>query len=149
MKKILLVSDSHGNRNKLENLVMTGKFDFVLFAGDGLKDIEPLDDEEFNIVKVAGNCDIFSTEARTRIVNIEGVKFLLTHGHLFNAKRCFSELVGKAKEVGEKVVCFGHTHTQLETIEEEITLINAGAFAYGHYVIIEVNDGEIINIIKK
>lgn len=149
MKKILLVGDSHGNKGALENLIITGGFDYVFFAGDGIRDLDWLDEDEYNIIKVVGNCDMFSSEAGTRVINIEGVKFLLTHGHLFNAKRSLIGLVNEARAINANVVCFGHTHTPLETIKNGILLLNAGTFAYGHYAVIEVNTGKVIKVTKE
>lgn len=148
MKKILVVSDSHGSKSALENLIIENSFDYVFFLGDGIRDLEWLDEQDYDIYKVAGNCDYFSTEAKTRIVNIDGLRILLTHGDLFNVKLCRSTILTEAKSKNIDIVCFGHTHNQIDEIEEGIRFLNPGAFKNGHYMILELKNKHEISINK-
>lgn len=147
MKRILILSDSHGNKDSVENLIMGYKFDCVFFLGDGIKDFEWLNEEEYNIIKVAGNCDYFSTESKVRVEVVDGIRILLTHGDLFGVKYSICNLLKEAKLKNIDVVCFGHTHNQIDEIEDNIRLLNPGAFKNGHYMILEIDKSQL-NTIK-
>ena len=137
MIKICLISDSHGNRRKVEDLVVTGEFDYVFFMGDGLRDFDNID--ETILKKVCGNCDFFSHEAITQFATINGVKIMITHGHEFKAKLTPLLMVEKAKQNNCNIVCYGHTHNQKVEEIDGITLINPGAFKYGNYAILNID----------
>ena len=142
MKRILILSDSHGSKSSVENLIMGEKFDCVFFLGDGIKDFEWLDEEEYNIIKVAGNCDYFSTEAKVRVEVVEGVRILITHGDLFGVKHSRLNILKEAKLKNIDIACFGHTHNQIDEVEEGIRFLNPGAFKNGHYMILEIDKSQ-------
>ncbi len=134
MTQIIVLSDSHGNKKKLENLLINTKYDYVFFLGDGLGDLENFN--ETNIKKVCGNCDYFSTEAVTRYENIEGFKIMLTHGHDFKSKFTKSLMLENAKNNACDIVCSGHTHKQGMEYVDGILFLNGGAFKHNQYAIL-------------
>lgn len=142
--KICVLSDSHGKKKSVFTLLWENKYDFVFYLGDGLKDME--DFEENKVIKVAGNCDIFETAPFTQTVNVDGIKFLLTHGHMFKAKFSDVGLVKVANEMGASVVCYGHTHKQKNEVVDGVTLINPGAFKNGEYAEITTTNGKILKV---
>ena len=146
MMKICLLSDSHGNRRKVEDLIVSNEFDYVFFMGDGLRDFDNID--ETILKKVCGNCDFFSQEAVTQFVTINGVKIMITHGHEFKAKLTPLLMVEKAKQNNCNIVCYGHTHVQKYDIVDEIGVLNPGAFSNFKggkrtYAVIEVDNKKI------
>jgi len=147
--KICLISDSHGNRLKVENLLLNNKFDYVFFMGDGLKDFENIE-EIINLKKVSGNCDFFSFEAITQFTNVEGFKIMQTHGHEFRAKLTPFLMLEKAKNNYCDIVCFGHTHKQMSEKIEGILFINPGAFKNGEYavLILQKNEEPKVELLK-
>ena len=149
MVKICLISDSHGNRLKVENLLLNNKFDYVFFMGDGLKDFENIE-EIINLKKVSGNCDFFSFEAITQFTNVEGFKIMQTHGHEFRAKLTPLLMLEKAKNNYCDIVCFGHTHKQMSEKIEGILFINPGAFKNGEYavLILQKNEEPKVELLK-
>ena len=68
--KILVLSDSHGRKQKVEDLISSTPHDLIFFLGDGMGDFSKYDK---NIYKVSGNCDFFSPEAVIRIENISNI----------------------------------------------------------------------------
>lgn len=107
MIKICLLSDSHGSRNKVEDLITSSNFDYVFFMGDGVRDFEYIDSTILK--KVCGNCDFFCDEPITQFANFEGFKIMLTHGHDFKAKLTMGLMLEKAKQNYCDIVCYGHT----------------------------------------
>lgn len=143
MKKVVLISDSHGNKKGIEKLLKERKFNFLLFAGDGVRDVENITTPIF---KVAGNCDIFSEESLEEVVCVEGVRILLTHGHLYKAKYTLLGLVNEANKRNCKIVCFGHTHQKTQENLNGVLLLNAGAFKQGNALEIIIDKGDIVNL---
>ena len=129
--KILLISDSHGRKSAVEDLICSENCDLVFFLGDGVRDVEDID--ESIIKKVSGNCDLFSFEAITRFEIVDGFKIMLTHGHQYKAKQGLETLALNAINNNCQIVIFGHTHTQTIEKIDDILLINPGAFKYGQY----------------
>ena len=147
MKKIIVISDTHGCKNRVEEIVENERFDYLFFLGDGLKDLERY--EQKNIIKVAGNCDIFSAEAKQRVVVIENLKFMLTHGHLYKVKLGLGAIINEAVTSDINIVCYGHTHTQDYQNIDNIIYLNPGSLFNGCYMELCVQNGQIINIITK
>lgn len=145
--KILLISDSHGNKKTLSEFLQKSTYDFAFFLGDGVRDIEVFDE---NIVKrVCGNCDFFSSEAVTRFENMANKKIMLTHGHNYRAKLTTSLMLEKAKQNFCDIVCFGHTHIQSSQTLDGILFVNPGAFKNGDYAVLEIDQNGTTSTLLK
>ena len=133
--KLILVSDSHGNKAGIDRIFNTLQFDYLFFMGDGLGDIGDYSYLE-NVYMVCGNCDFFSKEVVEREIEISGYKIFMTHGHKYGVKMGLSKLIEKAKEIGANIVFYGHTHIQKVEKIDGIYFINPGKFfkdASGRY----------------
>jgi len=145
--KILIISDTHGNKNIVENIVKQYNYDYLFFLGDGLADFSNIIKNK-NIIYVKGNRDLFSNAPLEKIVEINGLRFLLTHGNTYNVKNDFSKLIKIAKQLNANYVFFGHTHQYfLETIDN-VTLLNPGSLAktrggQGTFVIMDINNHKV------
>lgn len=148
MTHIIVLSDSHGNKKRVEKLLSSVSHDMVFFLGDGLNDFNDID--ELNIKKVCGNCDLFSNEALTRYENIEGFKVMLTHGHEYKSKFTKLLLLENAKNNYCDIVCSGHTHKQGQEFIDGILFLNPGAFKNGEYAIItlEKNKTPVVQLLS-
>lgn len=126
MKKIVVISDTHRNKQALAKLAdIMFESDYVFHLGDCYDDFMDyayaLKEKAF---QVHGNCDWGSD---TEIVTeIEGHKILATHGHEYGVKQTRDNLYRRAKELGCDLVFYGHTHVaEIETVKG-ITFINPG-----------------------
>ena len=124
MKSYVVFSDIHGDvyAKKILQKYVEGS-DGAFFAGDGISGLNDFTKKTFYAVK--GNCDLIGEEEK--IIEIDGVKILLTHGHLYGVKSSYLRLIYRAKELGVNVVIFGHTHLPLIMQEEEVLLLNPGS----------------------
>ncbi len=127
MKTILVVSDSHGNDEALKELINNTQFDYMFFLGDKLADLENIDAK--NIYKVKGNWDFGKNEPLSQIVEVEGVKFFVMHGHTFGVRFGMGYLIKEAEKEGVDVVCYGHTHNADNSNINGIMYLNPGAFS--------------------
>ncbi len=148
MYRILVFGDSHGNCDYMEKVIENIPCDLVVHLGDNLRDIENLTyiypETKFEYVR--GNCDFSSDEAATKVVEAEGLKILITHGHLFGVKASEYELRKYGAEIGADCILYGHTHQAKWDCEDGIPILNPGSGAYRgeeSYGVIEIEDGEI------
>lgn len=145
MKKILILSDTHGNIRTLEKLTGIMKdADLIFHLGDYQKDIQLYKEFSNKIYSVKGNCDGGGKDLE---LDVEGVKILLTHGDKYSVKSTLTKLFFKAKEQGFSLVCFGHTHQALIEENDGIMFINPGSlseYGYKSYCYCVIHQGKIV-----
>ena len=147
--KILFISDVHGVPSTLSAALEKGAalgYDRLVLLGDllyhgprnGVPDfydpvkvaalLNPLKDR---IVAVRGNCDAevdqmmleFPMMADYQVLEADGEKFFLTHGHLFNEDRIPPLGMGT-------VLCHGHTHiAERKILACGLTIFNPGSIS--------------------
>lgn len=78
----------------------------------------------FHVVK--GNSDTHSPGETEKILTVENIKILITHGHKYHVKEGLSLLKKYATEFEADLVLFGHTHGAAIVKEGNITLMNPG-----------------------
>jgi putative phosphoesterase len=144
--KILVVSDSHGAKEKLLTLFYEQDVNAVIFLGDGLRDAQYLSDRSgaVTVYRVVGNCDGYCPDALERqLLKLGGKNIFFTHGHLYGAKLGTAGLLNVGKNIGADVVLFGHTHRQFYEKQDGIILANPGSLFSGKYGILEIQNGQI------
>lgn len=145
--KILVLSDSHGNCDKMRQAIEKEKPDHVFHLGDHSDDAQILRREypTLPIVSVRGNCDWADRITQESAQGVyDGVSIWAVHGHLFGVKSGLLRLYLAAKEKAARVVLFGHTHCPYCEERDGIWLMNPGSCAYGtvtNYGLIEISDG--------
>lgn len=143
--RILVFSDSHRDIEScikvINNIVGV---DMVLHAGDHISDAKELCRmfPEIAFEYVPGNCD-FSSDDSDVVVEAQGKKIFLTHGHGYSVKYddTFSELYNKAESLGCDCAVFGHTHQSLCDPRRKVLLLNPGSIKNGTYGVIEIENG--------
>jgi len=126
MKTIVVFSDSHGIPLPSKLLEVAKESDYVFFLGDGLGGLgDILLNKGFHAVR--GNCDAYCGFPDEELVQVENVKFLLTHGHNYHVKSDRLYLCYRAQEVGASVALYGHTHFADEETEGGVLLLNPGS----------------------
>jgi len=125
--RILLISDSHGNKKAIDKLFDSEKFDYLFFLGDGLGDIGCYDCLD-NVICVSGNCDFFSSVPNERLLKIGDFKILATHGNKYGVKSSLNKLIEKSKMEGVNFVFFGHTHRPTIEMINGVYYVNPGSF---------------------
>lgn len=110
--KILVFSDSHGKGERMRKIIEKSDADTVLFLGDGLREFEPLRSifTDKLMISVKGNCDLFDGNPEERELTLDGVRFLMLHGHTRGVKGGTGALEGYGKRIGAHVILYGHTH---------------------------------------
>ncbi len=118
---ILVISDSHGRREKIEEAIerQIQKPAAVIFLGDGLRDMMYADTGDIPIYRVSGNCDmggLFSDNGvlTEQTVEICAKRIFMTHGHRYGVKSALTPLISEAVKREADIVLFGHTHEGFE-----------------------------------
>lgn len=124
--RFLITSDVHGRLDLLEEVIKKHPdVDHHLNAGDMV--LSPQRYEKHHIITVKGNNDYGVDLPYLRILDVSGLKIMLTHGHLEYVKFGLERLKLNAKIHHVDLVIFGHTHERYLMKEEFITFINPGA----------------------
>lgn len=131
--KILLISDSH-NSPKLADFLNSNKEKEIICLGDFIINKELLD--KYNVTYVMGNCDRYSKPLEN-VIDINGLKAFITHGHKYNVKNSLDRIYYKTLEENCRLGIFGHTHQQFFADVNGIALINPGAFINDEYAVID------------
>lgn len=129
MTKIIILSDIHINTVPLKKISgILAESDYVIFLGDGIGSMYPyknlLGDR---LIMVKGNCDMFSRIDDETVLDIDGFKIFITHGHKYRVKASLDDLLYKAKEINADIVLYGHTHMPYTEYLDGHMLVNPGS----------------------
>ncbi|MBD1381164.1 metallophosphoesterase family protein [Metabacillus arenae] len=125
--KALIMSDSHGLTEEVQLIKERhqGEVDAVFHCGDSELPLCEPTLEKIHIVM--GNCDYDQKLPEEIIVDIKGVRFFVTHGHLHNVKSTLMNVKYRAEETNAQVVCFGHSHIAGVDYIDGILFLNPGS----------------------
>ena len=133
---VLVLSDSHGNKRLVYQLLRSHPLvRYLLFCGDGLADVADIEEDfpTVTVYAVRGNCDVFSRfdAEEEQLVEIDGVRILLMHGHAYRVKENLDAAASHAAHLGADLLLFGHTHLPHEEYREihsrQLCLFNPGS----------------------
>jgi len=130
--KVIVFSDSHGQTNELLEIISKYQdIDKIIHLGDLVKDAERLQYEypDIEMICIAGNNDWYSKEPTERLIELCGIKFLISHGDYYGVKNGLVKITQRAKQLGAEAVLFGHTHVPFEGYEGDVLLINPGSIS--------------------
>lgn len=152
--RILVTSDTHGDFFSLNQAINEQKTaEVIIHCGDSKDEVEQIKEiyPQKAIYAVRGNCDFCSPFNPTELINIEGKKIFITHGHLYNAKMTLYNLCCAAREQGADIVVFGHTHNAISEYDNGLYILNPGSL-HGYnasYAYIDITDkGIMTNIVR-
>ncbi|MCD8382563.1 MAG: YfcE family phosphodiesterase [Clostridiales bacterium] len=146
--KLLIFSDSHGNKTNMCNVLERERPDMVFHLGDGRGDILAVlaEHPEIELHSVAGNCDWRCRWRTEELVTVCGLRIFLTHGHEYTVKSGYSRLFAAGRRQEADILLAGHTHVACVRQEGGILLMNPGAVGnspHPSYGILELEGGLI------
>ncbi|MBO4939939.1 MAG: metallophosphoesterase [Clostridia bacterium] len=135
MKKILIISDTHGALRAVDGMIpFLRENDYLIHLGDGAGDLRVLWDLfPERIYQCAGNCDGISPAPEQDVLEVEGVRIFYCHGHQYGVKDDLQALANAAKKRDCQIALYGHTHKPNATEIDGVTLLNPGALRYPVY----------------
>lgn len=152
MKLYLVISDTHGDFFTAQRIIAQySQIDGVIHLGDYLKDALILKKyfPQYEHILVPGNCDYASDFPAEKVLEAEGKKVWLTHGHNYSVKSGTGRLESKAIREGYDAVLFGHTHIPCLKRVSTLLLLNPGSLSQPRglsgptYALLEVSKGDI------
>ena len=143
--KLLVFSDSHGVLPYMESAVRLHHPDWVLHLGDCVKDFTALQSlfPSLPMEHVPGNCDYGADGPFTKLLELEGVRIMMTHGHRYGVKSGYLGVLCAAREQQADILLFGHTHYAECFQEGPLWVMNPGAAGQGSYGIITLSQDGI------
>ncbi len=147
--RLIVVSDSHGRREPIERLYRQYPNDGVIHLGDHISDAQWMRErtQGHPVYAVKGNCDPFEEGQEELILELDGKKILICHGHRYGVKSGLGQLLAAAKAKGVDGVFFGHTHQPLMERREGLLVLNPGSLKMGDYAIIEIEAGKLKGVL--
>lgn len=147
--QLLIVSDSHGERDALEQLRerYTDEVDIMIHCGDS--ELQADDAALAGYSVVAGNCDLDTCFSEELTVNVNGTNIFVAHGHKHQIYASLLPISLRAKEYEAKYVFFGHTHMLGAEMVDGVLFLNPGSISLPRggneksYAIIEENEKEL------
>src|SRR5699024_8369598 len=100
--KVVVVSDSHGLKEELQTIQKRHDADLFIHCGDS--ELEESDPVLAGYEVVKGNCDWFGTFREETELELGGLRFYATHGHLYDVKRSLQKITYRALEVDAHIV---------------------------------------------
>lgn len=144
--RYLVFSDSHRKPEPMIRVAEAIPCNGFLFLGDGLSDLAELT-YRFpyrDLCAVRGNNDWFEQEPDTRILDCDGTRIFLCHGHTLNVRAGTDVLCFTAKRNGCTAALFGHTHIAVCREENGLLLLNPGSIRdSGTFGILDVKKGMV------
>lgn len=133
MFRLLVVSDTHGDRRALQAAIdAQPEAALLVHLGDGAADLTAVSEFcSIRNVQVAGNCDLASPYPDDAEFKFGGQTFFAAHGHRYGVKHDLYRFACAARSRGARVALFGHTHQALTLYDDGLYLINPGSLGHG------------------
>ena len=152
--RIVVLSDSHKNVGRLFAAVERhlDKADLYIFLGDGEDDFDAVIDAYPHIKyeRVCGNCDWYSNYPDKMEIEFAGKRIFFSHGHPYNVKFGYENIIAEAKRRNADIVLFGHTHNQYTEYLDGLYIMNPGSVGMnGDYGVIDITPKGDIMLIKE
>ena len=156
--RAIVLSDSHGNTASLDMAVSAvgeKNIDMIIFLGDIARDAEYLEMLYFpiRVVSVLGNNDFIRQGDYERVIDFDGHKIFICHGHTLSVNYGTEKLESIARQKGCRAALYGHTHqNKLEKKEDGFIILNPGSTSRprgtkASYAVLESGNGKLSAVI--
>ena len=151
--RILAVSDSHGETEELRWLFDEirreyGAMDIFIHCGDGSTDLRRIQPYLLKnnpgavMYTVSGNCDLGNDLPSDLILEFDGTRIFVTHGHRYGVKTSLDDLDRKASSERCSLALYGHTHIANWEMKS-VLLVNPGSAIKGRAAMISLENGNV------
>lgn len=146
--RILVLSDSHGCVEPMEQCVERVQPQVILHLGDCVRDAQRLEERypQIPLLGVPGNCDYGGLDQPERLTELGGVRILMMHGHTRRVKSGPMAAIYAARECGADILLFGHTHQPVVDRSGDFWVMNPGGIGPSvrrTYGVITLEDGKV------
>ncbi len=124
-----MISDTHGDRYAIMRaLHALPDVEAWIHLGDVVSDAKTIAAQTaVPVYYVRGNCDYDFSVPAEDVVELDGVRILLCHGHQLGVRYDRTRLFYKAEECGCALALYGHTHVSMLEASGSILALNPGS----------------------
>ncbi|MBO4591201.1 MAG: metallophosphoesterase [Eubacterium sp.] len=131
IKKILILSDSHGNSSYVRTAIEREKPDMLIHLGDvqgNTDEIRKWLGDSVPAVFIEGNCDRYGGKdlKAVSVFELNGHRFFCTHGHRQGVSLGIQNLIYTAMVNECDIALYGHTHVPLDDTYEGFGDVGGG-----------------------
>lgn len=149
MMKICVLSDNHRDAAMMKQIIeRESDSELFIHCGDSQMDMDNA--EIKRCVCVRGNTD-HTPFLQEQLIELEGCKVLVSHGHLYGIDFTTREIVESARLQQATLVLHGHTHIPRDITVDGVRIINPGStswprgtYHFGSYARIETNGDDVL-----
>jgi len=154
--RAIVLSDSHNNVSACEAAIAaSGKLDLIIHLGDIARDTDYLETMYYpiRVASVLGNNDFLRQGDYERVIEFDGHKIFICHGHTLGVRRGTERLENIARQKGCEAALFGHTHQScLKKSEDGFLILNPGSVSQPRggkpsFAILETEENELRSVI--
>lgn len=126
-KTIIVMSDSHGDRDIVESVKnhCLGKVDAIFHNGDS--ELKSSDSLWQGIYVVGGNCDYDKGYPQDNIIRLDDLTIAQTHGHHYQINFTWDKLDYFAQEAQADICLYGHLHRPAAWQMGKTVFVNPGS----------------------
>ena len=155
--RFIIFSDSHGSLANMREALKrnrTTQLDGIIFLGDGLKSAKELADETGIPLYADFDVDTAKKSTYEKLLEFDGVKVLIMHGHKYMVKLTGDIVNNYAKSLDADLLLYGHTHRRTDIYlpceggKKALRIFNPGSIALpqdgvNSFGLLEINGGKI------
>ncbi len=154
--RAIVLSDSHNNVSACEAAIAaSGKLDLIIHLGDIARDTDYLETMYYpiRVASVLGNNDFLRQGDYERVIEFDGHKIFICHGHTLGVRMGTERLENIARQKGCEAALFGHTHQScLKKSEDGFLILNPGSVSQPRggkpsFAILETEENELRSVI--
>ena len=131
--RAIVLSDSHNNTAACERAIASvgeKNIDMIIHLGDIARDTDYIEMMYYpiRVVSVLGNNDFLRQGDFERVIDFDGHKIFICHGHTLSVNYGLEKLEAVARQKGCEAALYGHTHlSKLEKKEDGFFILNPGS----------------------
>lgn len=129
--RVLVISDTHGFHDNFEKIVdLYAPVDMVIHAGDVCGEETYFENAlTCPVVMVKGNCDSGRLLQSSGLIEAEGHRIFVVHGHNYEVNGGPWNLTDYAYRQGADIAVYGHTHVPAVSYDEDFKVwaVNPGS----------------------
>lgn len=153
MIRYALISDSHNNIHKLDQIICKIRkvpCDAAIFLGDVAGDGQYLEENlDIPVYAVHGNNDWAPIHPSELLHSVEQHKLFITHGDHYGVRLGIQRLAKHAITCDADIALYGHTHIPNVAWYESVLCINPGSAYNGNYGILEFRANGPVPLLKR
>jgi len=153
--RVLVLSDSHGDTDSCDRAIYcAGNIDMIIHLGDIARDVDYIEAvyDDVPVFSVLGNNDFLRHGNYEDVIELDGHKIFICHGHTKSVGSGTERLYDAAVKQGCEAALFGHTHRAFLKKEDGMLILNPGSTSRpregkASYAIIETDSGKLDAVI--